>query len=265
VDRVRDVRILNGAFDPLTLERAADELVRAAHAGERGYLCTVNVAILMMMRSSPRLQRFVDRARWVVADGQPLIWSARLAGTPLPERVAGVDLVGAVCARCRDAGLGVYFLGSTRATLDAAVAALRAAHPGLDVRGTADGYFAPAEAEARARAVAGSGARVLFVAMGVPRQEGFLEDQWDRLGAAVAVPVGGSFDVIAGVRRRAPPLLQRVGLEWAYRLAQEPRRLFRRYLVTNVQFLALITGALVRGLARRVGVGAPHRGRTDGN
>jgi N-acetylglucosaminyldiphosphoundecaprenol N-acetyl-beta-D-mannosaminyltransferase len=121
------------------------------------------------------------------------------------------------------------------------VAALRTKHPGLDVRGWADGYyFGPNEAMDRARAVAQSGAQLLFVGMGVPRQEDFIAEQWERLGANVVIGVGGSFDVIAGLRKRAPRFVQRLGLEWAYRLAQEPRRLFMRYLVTNSQFLGLI-------------------------
>jgi N-acetylglucosaminyldiphosphoundecaprenol N-acetyl-beta-D-mannosaminyltransferase len=89
--------------------------------------------------------------------------------------------------------------------------------------------------------VAESGAELLFVAMGVPRQEYFIEEHWEHLGARVVIGVGGSFDVIAGLRKRAPVLIQRAGLEWAYRLAQEPRRLFRRYLVTNSQFLGLMS------------------------
>ncbi len=248
---MRDVAILNGEFDALTVPAAVDDMMRVAHGEERGWVCTVNVAILMMMRGSPRLQAFVDRARWVVADGQPLVWVAPWLDRPLPERVTGVELLHEICRRCRDEKLGVYFLGSTRATLDAAVAALQAAYPGLDVRGTADGYFKPDEAPARARAVAESGARVLFVAMGVPRQEEFIEEQWDALGARVAIGVGGTFDVIAGLRKRAPALVQKVGMEWAYRLAQEPRRLFHRYLVTNSQFIRLVAGELLSGRARR--------------
>ena len=242
--------ILNGRFDPLTLDQTVETIAQAIRAGERGYLCTVNVAILMMMRSDPRLQRFVDGARWIVADGQPLIWVSRLSSAPLPERVAGVELVDMLCGRAQRDGFGVYLLGSTQATVEATARALRAKHPGLEVRGCADGYFGADQAESRARAVADSGAKLLFVAMGVPRQEHFIEEQWDRLGVNVAIGVGGSFEVVAGLKRRAPELVQQVGLEWAFRLAQEPRRLLRRYVVTNSQFLGLITRDLVTGALR---------------
>jgi len=118
---------------------------------------------------------------------------------------------------------------------------LRANSPNLRLVGVADGYFAGEEAAARAEAVARSGAQILIAAMGVPRQEYFLEEQWERLGVRFAIGVGGSFDVLAGLRARAPVLIQKVGLEWLFRLAQEPGRLWKRYLVTNAQFLYLMS------------------------
>jgi N-acetylglucosaminyldiphosphoundecaprenol N-acetyl-beta-D-mannosaminyltransferase len=241
----RSTRILNGRFDRLSADQLVEELIRTIHAGQRATLCTVNVAILMMMRSDPRLQRFVDSARWTVADGQPLIWASRFTQQPLPERVTGIDLIDQLCARAARENIGVYFLGASHQIVRATADVLRTRHPGLDVRGCADGYFGSDEAPARARAVATSGAGLLFVAMGVPRQEQFIEEQWERLGAQVVIGVGGSFDVTAGLRKRAPVFIQRAGLEWAYRVAQEPRRLFRRYLVTNSQFVGLISWTAV--------------------
>jgi N-acetylglucosaminyldiphosphoundecaprenol N-acetyl-beta-D-mannosaminyltransferase len=236
----RSTRILNGRFDRLSADQVVDELIQTIHAGQRGTLCTVNVAILMMMRSNARMQRFVDSARWTVADGQPLIWASHLTQQSLPERVTGIDLIDQLCARAVRENIGVYFLGASDKTVRATADALRTRHPGLDVRGYANGYFGSAEAPARARAVAVSGAELLFVAMGVPLQEYFIEEQWEHLGARVVIGVGGSFDVIAGLRKRAPVFIQRAGLEWAYRVAQEPRRLFKRYLVTNSRFIGLM-------------------------
>jgi len=241
----RSSRILNGRFDRLSADQVIEELIRTIRAGQRGTLCTVNVAILMMMRSNARLQRFVDSARWSVADGQPLIWASRLGPRPLPERVTGIDLIDQLCGRAVPENIGVYLLGASDKIARATADALRTRHPGLDVRGCADGYFGPNEAPARARAVAASGAEILFVAMGVPRQEYFIEEQWEQLGARVVIGVGGSFDVIAGLRKRAPVFIQRAGLEWAYRVAQEPRRLFKRYLITNSQFIGLMSWTAV--------------------
>ncbi len=231
------VPILNCEFGSVSLQDTVDWARDWIRSGQRGYICTVNVAILMMMRADPNLQRFVDGASLVVADGQPLVWASHLQRDALPERVTGVDLVDELCALATREGFGVYFLGAQREVIEAAAGRLKARHPGLQISGIADGYFSPAEAPERARAVQQSGAKLLFVGMGVPRQEEFLESQWGELGISLAVPVGGSFDVMAGTARRAPVFLQRIGMEWAFRLAQEPHRLWKRYLVTNTQFI----------------------------
>ncbi|MEP6654952.1 MAG: WecB/TagA/CpsF family glycosyltransferase [Myxococcales bacterium] len=234
------VALLNGRFDPVTLDETVELITRRIHAGQRGYLCTVNVAILMMMRKDPRLQRFVDQAAMIVADGQPLIWSSRMLSRPLPERVAGVELVERLCERAAREGFGVYLLGAHQTVVSKLAERLVQKYPGLILSGVADGYFGAEESESRARAVAASGAKILVVAMGVPKQEHFIEEYWDRLNVPFAVGVGGSFDVLAGLRARAPEIVQRVGLEWFFRLAQEPRRLWKRYLTTNAEFMYLI-------------------------
>lgn len=234
--RPERVALLNAAFDPLTTEELIDHVMADVRRGRRGWVATVNVAILMMMRQDQRLQRFVDQARWVVADGQPLVWQSRVAGTPLPQRVVGVELVDPICRRAEAEGVGVYLLGGTSEVSTALAADLRRRYPRLSLHHR-DGYFTADEAPERARHIAGSRAGILLVGMGVPRQERFIEDHWDELGATVAIGVGGSFDVLAGLRRRAPTWMQRSGLEWTFRLVQEPRRLARRYVTTNAQYL----------------------------
>jgi len=241
------VRILNGHFAAVTLEQTLERIFALIRTGRRGYLCTVNVAILMMMRGNPRLQRFVDGATLSVADGTPLVWASRILGQALPERVAGVDLVERLCERAALEGVGVYLLGATRPVVDAVAARMKGRFPELSLVGVQDGYFSAEEAEGRARAVRNSGAGVVIVGMGVPRQEYFIEEQWDNLGVSFAMGVGGSFEVLAGLRRRAPEILQRAGLEWAFRLIQEPRRLFKRYMVTNLQFVFHLARELILG------------------
>jgi len=237
------IAILNGRFDPLTIDEAVNAVFASINKRERGWLCTVNVATLMTMRHNPRLQDFVDHASWVVADGQPLVWCSRLFGTALPERVAGIDLLDALCRRAAQEKKGVYLLGTTAHLLERTRANLRQRHPGLEVHGSS-GYFAREEWPARADAIRASGASLLCVGMGTPRQEFFIAEQWDRLGAAVAIGVGGSFDVIAGARFRAHPWVAKLGLEWTARLVQEPRRLFLRYLLTNTMFCVLVARTL---------------------
>ncbi len=239
------VPFLNGQFDSLTLPQTVDAIFRLLDAGRRGWLCTVNVAILMMMRTDSRLQQFVDRAALIVADGQPLIWCSHWLGRALPERVTGLHLVDAICERAAREGKRVYLLGATEDVVAKAAQRLRARFVNLQVD-FANGYFTKAEAPMRADHIRASGAKILFVGMGVPRQENFLEEQWDRLGVGMAIGVGGSFDVLAGLRRGAPTWVEKLGIEWVFRLIQEPRRLFLRYLVTNTQFVWLILCALLK-------------------
>jgi N-acetylglucosaminyldiphosphoundecaprenol N-acetyl-beta-D-mannosaminyltransferase len=239
------VRFLNADYDPLTLSQTVDAIFHHVEAGPHGWLCTVNVAILMMMRSDPRLQSFVDRAALVVADGQPIVWCAPWFGQELPERVTGVDLVETICEPAARLGKRIYLLGATAEVVETLARRLRECHPTLSVE-FADGYFTKDQSAQRADVIRAAGTDILFVAMGVPRQEVFIDEQWDRLGVRMAIGVGGSFDVLAGLRARAPSWVQRIGMEWFFRLIQEPRRLFVRYLVTNIQFVWLVAADLVR-------------------
>jgi N-acetylglucosaminyldiphosphoundecaprenol N-acetyl-beta-D-mannosaminyltransferase len=233
------VKLLNGEFDALNLQQTSDAIFSMLAQGQRGWLCTVNVAILMMMRSDRRLQKFVGQAAIVVADGQPLIWAAPLFKQNLPERVTGVDLVFKLCERAQTENLGIYLLGASQEIVSRLAQQLRQQYPQLRID-FSNGYFSAAQASERAAHIKQSGASILLVGMGVPRQEIFIEEQWQDLGVGIAIGVGGSFDVLAGLRKRAPAWIQSIGMEWSFRLIQEPRRLFMRYLVTNTQFIYLL-------------------------
>ncbi len=243
------VTIFDGHFDALTCDQAADAVFGLLATGG-GWLCTVNVSTLMMMRTDLKLRSFVARARLVVADGQPLVWCARLFGGRLPERVAGIELIEALCARAANEQIAVYLLGATPQLVQRAIVALRGRHPDLRIAGS-DGYFSAAQADAKADAVRASQARLLLVGMGVPRQEAFIEAQWERLGVGVAIGVGGSFDVLGGARFRAPRWVRRAGLEWVIRLVQEPFRLLPRYAITNSLFCLLVARKAVSRLRGR--------------
>jgi N-acetylglucosaminyldiphosphoundecaprenol N-acetyl-beta-D-mannosaminyltransferase len=237
------VRILNGDFDALTLVQAVDAVFAMLRTKRRGWLATVNVTTLMAMRSDPALQSFVDRSAIVVADGQPLVWCAPLFGGRLPERVTGIDLMDALCERAAATGTRIFLLGSTDPLIERALVALRRHHPGLEIA-AANGHYPPEEAPQRVAAIAASRADILLVGMGSPRQERFIENHWHDLHVGVAIGVGGSFDVVAGARFRAPRWAARLGLEWLVRLAQEPRRLLPRYMVANTRFCLLLAKEL---------------------
>jgi N-acetylglucosaminyldiphosphoundecaprenol N-acetyl-beta-D-mannosaminyltransferase len=235
--------VLNGTFDALTFDQTVDAVIEALRTGTRGWVCTVNVATLIAMRRDPKLQSFVERALLVVADGQPIVWCARLFRGRLPERVTGIDLIDALCRRAALEGKRVYLLGSTPTLVAKAVSGLRERHPTLWVDGS-DGHFPLESSTHRAEFIRSHSVSLLLVGMGTPRQEDFIESQWDRLGVGIAIGVGGSFDVLAGARVRAWPWMGRAGLEWIVRMAQEPRRLIPRYLFTNTMFCLLIARAI---------------------
>lgn len=237
--------MLNCRFDAVSEAEAAQWARETLRSGKRGHISTVNVAILMMMRSDPRLKQYIDDSGLIVADGQPLIWLSKLLRKPLPERVAGVELVHKLVNAASQENAGIYLMGAKQDIVDDVAKKLTEQTPNAQIVGVKDGYFSHEESKARAQAIRESGAKLLIVAMGVPRQEQFLQDHWEDLNVQLAIGVGGSFDVIAGRTKRAPQWMQTVGLEWFFRMSQEPRRLAKRYFITNSQFIWLSGWALL--------------------
>jgi N-acetylglucosaminyldiphosphoundecaprenol N-acetyl-beta-D-mannosaminyltransferase len=207
----------------------------------------VNAAKIVSSRRHRPLQRLINGCDIVTADGQAVVWASRLLGDPVPERVTGIDLMQELLGLAERRGYRVFIVGARPDVLARAVARLRVRHPGLAIAGVRDGYFTSAEEPQVVAEINEARPELLFVAMPTPRKEYFLGRWGPRLDVPFAMGVGGAVDVIAGDARRAPVRLQRLGLEWAFRVAQEPRRLWRRYLVTNSAFLCLT----VRGFVSR--------------
>lgn len=207
-----------------------------------------NVDMVVKSHRDPGFGGTLGRADILTADGMPIVWLGRRLGGAFPERVAGSELVPRVSARCAEKGLSIFLFGARPGVAQRAAEALLKSCPGLRVAGTLSppmGFDADPDALAAAVAtVREARPDVLFVAMGAPRQERFMEAHSRALGAKVILGVGGSLDMLAGEVRRAPPFVQRMGAEWLYRLLQEPRRLSRRYLVDDVAFLPLALRAL---------------------
>lgn len=237
--------ILGCPIDRLGMADTVAEIDRAIAAGRYTQHMAVNAAKLVAMRDDPKLVEIIGGCGLVSADGQSVVWASRLLGDPLPERVAGIDLMEALLELAERRSYGVYFLGARAEVLERAVERLRAKYPGLRVAGTRDGYFADDEASRVCQEIRATRADLLFVAMSSPRKEYFLGEYGPNLGARFVMGVGGSIDVIAGVTRRAPIVWQRLGLEWLFRLLQEPRRMFRRYASTNARFIGLVGSAIL--------------------
>ncbi len=234
---------------PLDLLSMAETVARAEAAmlsGTRLQQVVINVAKLVHMRTDPDLRQDVRESDIINIDGMGILWAVRMLGHQAPERVAGIDLMSTLIACCARRGLKPYFLGARQEVLEEAMARLRTAHPSLQIAGFRNGYFT-AEEEARVVAdIHASGAHCLFVAISSPMKERFLHQHRDQLGVPFLMGVGGALDVVAGRVNRAPPWIRQLGFEWLYRLCQEPRRMWRRYLVTNTIFLFLLLGELAR-------------------
>lgn len=213
----------------------------------------VNAAKLVNMTRQPALRQAVLSCDVIFADGMAVVWASRILGQALPERVAGIDLMDALLAKGSQRGWRVYLLGATEEVLAAALATFAGRYPGVEFVGSRHGYFTADEEPEIVAAIAASRPDVLLVGMTSPFKEQFIARWNDSLGVPVCHGVGGSFDVAAGKVRRAPEHWQRAGLEWLYRVVQEPRRLWRRYLVTNTLFATMV----LLEAARRYTTGRP--------
>lgn len=250
------VRVCGVPLHALTMEQVIDCIEDRMDCGLTTSISVVNVAKLVNMRSDRPLRDSVLGGDLILADGAPLVWLSRLKRTPLPERVAGIDLMRELLRFAHRRRARVYFLGATRAVVDRVVAETRAGFPGVVIAGWRDGYFSESQEAAVVGAIRDCRPDILFVAMSSPKKETFLKRWGDAMAVPICHGVGGSFDVVAGVTRRAPLWMQRTGLEWFYRVCQEPRRMWRRYLTTNTKFLFLAVGDLL-GLVKDQRLGGP--------
>jgi N-acetylglucosaminyldiphosphoundecaprenol N-acetyl-beta-D-mannosaminyltransferase len=249
------LELLGCAFDRVTLDEAAARCVAWATGPRVPHtVITANAAILCAMRGDVALRAACRGGDLVVADGMPVVWTARARRTPLPERVAGVDLMARLLEEAGARRLRVYFLGARPEVVAELARRSTERHPGLVVAGARDGYFARSADAAVVEEIRRAAPHFLFVGMPSPFKETWCEAHRERLDVPVIMGVGGSFDVLAGYVRRAPAAFQRAGMEWSWRLAMEPRKMWKRYLFTNSTFLALAAREVA---ARHLGRPAP--------
>lgn len=232
--RVRFGRIF---ADELTFEEAVDEIVARARDGRGGFVVTPNVDHVVLAQEDSSLCEAYDRAALSLVDGMPLLWLSKLLGHPLPEKISGSDLVEPLMARAADEGLRVFLLGARDGVGKRAADRLLERHPSLCIAGIES---PPLGFENDIAVRAGVLARVrnaspdlVLVALGCPKQERFMAACYEALAPAVLLGIGATLDFLAGEVRRAPAWMSRAGIEWLYRLAQEPRRMASRYLVRD--------------------------------
>ena len=234
------VNILGLPLSVLTFEETLGELERRIEDREPGFWITANLNYAMLTSQVPRLREVNQKADMILADGMPLVWASRLAGQPLPQRVTGADLTTAICECAAKKGYRLFLLGAAPGVGATAAARLRRTYPDLQIAGVDSPPFreqSQQENDELISRIRSARTDVLLVAFGQPKGEIWLAENIDRLRTPVAIQIGASIDFAAGTARRAPRFLQKLGLEWAFRLYQEPRRLAGRY-ASNIRFLA---------------------------
>ncbi len=240
--------ILGVPVHALTMDQVVEICRQAALARRRLMIAVVNAAKLVKMRSDPGLRASVLGSDLILADGMSVVWASRLLGRGLPERVTGIGLFERLIEEAAREGHSVYFLGASQEVLDLVVLRTRERHPGLQIAGSRNGYFRDEEQEEVALEISRARPDFLFVGISTPKKEIFLDRWASRAEVTVCHGVGGSFDILAGKTARAPESWQRHGFEWLYRVLQEPRRMWKRYLVTNTTFILLVAREWLRGL-----------------
>jgi N-acetylglucosaminyldiphosphoundecaprenol N-acetyl-beta-D-mannosaminyltransferase len=253
-------------LDRLSEADTVAHVIGALGRGVGGWICPVNLDVLRQLSASPQTRCLVEEADLVVADGMPLIWASRLRGDPLPERVAGSSLIHSLCEAAADKRRSVFLLGGNPGVAEAAAVRLREASPSLRIAGTLCPPMGfeddPALLASIDEAILASQPDLVVVGLGFPKQEQLVRRLRPLLPYAWFLSCGVTLSFVSGDLKRAPESLQRLGLEWLHRLWQEPRRLYRRYVIHGLPFLArLLAASLAQRTADAVGRGRPAAGR----
>jgi len=230
-------------LDLITMDETVAMCVQLIERRHGAQHVVLNAGKVVLMEDEPGLRDIIAECEIINADGQSVVWAGRLLGWSVPERVTGIDLMDRLLLESEARGWSVYFLGATPEVLSACVTEVLRRYPDLRVSGSRDGYFD--DSDAIAAEIARVAPHVLLLGMPSPRKELLLHEWRARLPETFAMGVGGSFDIWAGKSERAPVWMRTAGLEWAYRLVQEPSRMWKRYLVGNVRFAWLVLRELL--------------------
>ncbi len=236
------VEILGCKLDVLDASEAAAQIMTFARDGAGAQVVTLGTEMVVHAQKDERFRDVVNASALSLCDTVGVLSVARRRGANLHERVTGIELVERLCAQAAREGLPVYFLGGAEGAAADAAAIMEARFPGLAVAGTRNGFFADDEIAGIVDEIRSSGAKLLFVGLGSPRQELWLAEHLRETGAGAAVGVGGSFDVLGGRVVRAPHFMRRLGLEWLYRLVKEPHRWRRQLALPYFVWLVALDG-----------------------
>lgn len=235
------INILNTHIHNLSMQETLAIVDNTISNGEQLHHIVVNAGKIVAMQSDLQLRQSVNESDLINADGQAVVWASKILGKPLKERVAGIDLMVNIVKLAHKKKYKIFFFGAKEEVVNAVVDNYSNAYSPDIIAGYRNGYFEKEEEQDIAREIANSGANILFVAISSPTKENFLYDNKDILKKVnFIMGVGGSFDVVSGKVKRAPLWMQDSGLEWFYRFSQEPKRMWKRYLVGNSKFIGLV-------------------------
>lgn len=236
----RRYRFLNTYVNAVSMEESVEYVEEVIQSRMPTQHVVINALKINLMEEDHKLQSIVNACPLINADGMSVLWGARILGLPLKERVTGVDLFLRLCERSAEKGYGIYLFGAKEEVVVKAKNELERRYPGLRICGYRNGYFTEADEPEIIRNMAGSGADIMFVGFSSPQKEYWIHEHIQEVNIPFIMGVGGSFDWVAGVTRRAPEWVEKWGFAWLFRLIQEPRRTWRRYLIGNPKFVMLV-------------------------
>lgn len=231
--------ILNTYVNAISLDETVDEIEKIIARGVPTQHVVINASKVNLMEADPELASIVNECPLINADGASIVWAAKKLEVPLGERVTGIDLFQRLVGLASEKGYRIYLFGAKEEVVTKVKAIFEDRYPGIQIAGYRNGYFTEADEPQIVSDMAASGADMMFVAFSSPKKEYWVHKYIDQIGIPFVMGVGGSFDVVAGVTDRAPTWMQKHGLEWFYRFIQEPGRLWKRYIIGNLKFVAL--------------------------
>jgi N-acetylglucosaminyldiphosphoundecaprenol N-acetyl-beta-D-mannosaminyltransferase len=240
------VDFLGTLINNLTLEETIFEIEDVIKNRRITQHVVLNASKTVLMQSHNKLKEIINNCSLINADGQSIVWASKILGKPLKERVAGIDLMQRLVEVSEKKEYSIYFFGAKEEVVKKVVEIYKKKYPNLKIAGYRNGYFSKEENKEVVEDIKISNADILFVAFSSPKKEYWLAENIEKLNVPFCMGVGGSFDVVAGITNRAPILMQKYGLEWFYRLIQEPRRMWRRYLIGNLKFCYYVIKELLK-------------------
>lgn len=235
------IHTLNTIIDNLNMQETLQVINDTIDSGAQLHHVVVNAAKMVAMQTDLKLRQSVNSCDLINADGQAVVWASRILGQPLKERVAGIDLMENLVELAHKKNYKIFFFGAKEEVVSRVVNKYKIKYSKDIIAGYRNGYFKKEEEVGIAKQISDSGAHILFVAISSPTKENFLYDNKEALGGVnFIMGVGGSFDVVSGLVKRAPLWMQNIGMEWFYRFAQEPKRMWKRYLIRNIKFIWMV-------------------------